>query len=343
MTGSWFPAEPREVPQSAATRAPLVSIIIPCYNAQNFVAAAITSALRQTHIPCEIIVVDDGSTDDSVHIARSFADRLCLLTQHNQGAPAARNAGLAQASGEYIQFLDADDELFPDKIDTCLQAFSEDVDIVFTGYLDEDAERRRGGSWLRRLAYLAQGAPLKWDPHDPGSSALRYPVSTNAPLFRRDILRRVGGWNESIRNNQDIELIFRLASSGARFRQIDRPLVRVRAHDSPTRIRNRSDSHRGVLHATGIMHQEAVDRGVLTSSVCQALADRYARYGRIAFHRGDAELARSSFAASARLSRRPRPTSFPIYNWASYLIGLERLERWVRAANSMVRTVFKRR
>jgi glycosyltransferase involved in cell wall biosynthesis len=97
--------------------APLVSILIPCYNAASWLAETLESALAQTWPHKEIIVVDDGSTDDSAGIARAFVQHgMRLIPQPNRGASAARNAALAAPRGDYFQFLDADDLLAPDKL-----------------------------------------------------------------------------------------------------------------------------------------------------------------------------------------------------------------------------------
>lgn len=95
---------------------PLVSIIIPCINAAAFVREAIESGLAQTYPNFEVIVVDDGSTDDSLGIIRFFEERIRVLAQTNQGGSAARNTGLQAANREFVQFLDADDVLYPDKM-----------------------------------------------------------------------------------------------------------------------------------------------------------------------------------------------------------------------------------
>ncbi|MDB6115980.1 MAG: putative glycosyl transferase, partial [Lacunisphaera sp.] len=96
---------------------PLASIIIPCFNAGRWVAATLDSALAQTWSRCEVILIDDGSTDDSLAIARTFVPRgVQVISQPNRGASAARNHGLRAARGEFIQFLDADDLISPDKI-----------------------------------------------------------------------------------------------------------------------------------------------------------------------------------------------------------------------------------
>jgi glycosyltransferase involved in cell wall biosynthesis len=97
---------------------PLVSIIIPVYNSEKYLADCIRSAIAQTWANKEIIIVNDGSTDNSLQIAKSFAgDTVKIFTQENKGAAIARNKGLAEAKGDYVQFLDADDYLSKDKIE----------------------------------------------------------------------------------------------------------------------------------------------------------------------------------------------------------------------------------
>src|SRR5208282_3082860 len=105
------------VGKKSATAKPSVSILIPAYNAQEWIANTLRSAIAQTWEPKEIIVVDDGSADQTFAIARQFeSDAVRVVTQRNQGAAAARNHAFALSRGEYIQWLDADDLLAPDKI-----------------------------------------------------------------------------------------------------------------------------------------------------------------------------------------------------------------------------------
>src|SRR6185503_10394131 len=97
------------------TKLPLVSIIIPCYNQGRYLGDAIESVLRQSYRRLEIIVVDDGSTDDSSQVARKYSD-VKLRRQENRGFSRARNAGLEASRGDYLVFLDADDRLLPGAI-----------------------------------------------------------------------------------------------------------------------------------------------------------------------------------------------------------------------------------
>ncbi|SUC45396.1 Chondroitin polymerase [Providencia stuartii] len=102
----------------------LVSVVIPCYNSENWIAKAIQSIDNQTFKNIEIIIVDDGSTDNSVNVIKNIKISLPILiiNQENSGPSLARNNGVKYAKGDYIAFLDADDEWHPDKIQTQLDA-----------------------------------------------------------------------------------------------------------------------------------------------------------------------------------------------------------------------------
>src|SRR6516225_552816 len=112
---------------------PLVSILIPCFNAQHLVAQAIESALAQTWPHKEVIVVDDGSTDASLEVIRKFSGRIRWESGSNRGSNAARNRLLALARGDWLQYLDADDYILPEKVARQIEFARErpNVDVVF--------------------------------------------------------------------------------------------------------------------------------------------------------------------------------------------------------------------
>ncbi|HEX5385659.1 MAG TPA: glycosyltransferase [Gemmatimonadales bacterium] len=183
----------------------LVSVVIPCYNAEAYLAAAIRSALNQTHPAIEVIVVDDGSSDGSRLVAASFGDRITLLAEPHRGGNAARNAGVARARGEYILMLDADDVLGP----TCAASRAEvlaaepEVGLVAGHYREIDA----AGALLPRIPEVRRLGPLA-----PFRQAVRRnwgpPVGW---VFRREAYERCGGFDPLLRSCQDWDFVIRVA------------------------------------------------------------------------------------------------------------------------------------
>lgn len=133
---------------------PLVTIIVPTYNYGAYVERAVASCLAQTHPALDIVVIDDGSTDDTASVLHRFGERIRLFLQPHAGVSAARNRGLAEARGEFVSFLDADDWLTPDSVALRLAALQAhpDVDVVLTGAWESrpGRERLRPGRLPRR-------------------------------------------------------------------------------------------------------------------------------------------------------------------------------------------------
>lgn len=179
---------------------PLVSIIIPCFNAGRWLTETLESALAQTWPEKELILVDDGSTDGSLVLARKFEPRgVTVVTQPNQGAAAARNTGLARARGEFIQFLDADDLLAPDKIEKqvrLLQARGTDCLVScawgrFTA--DPAASKLDPGTALGRDL-----APADWLVLAAEHNLM---MATATWLLPRAIAEKAGPWDTTYRAN----------------------------------------------------------------------------------------------------------------------------------------------
>lgn len=188
------------------------SIIIPCYNGEATVADAVNSALAQTYPDCEVIVVDDGSTDNSLGVLESFASVITLLTGPNRGGAAARNRGVAAATGDYVQFLDADDLLEPKKIETSIGAIRElprDI-IPVTDWRYEHLEESVPAEVL---AFPAQD-------EDVLSAVLENGLQTSAPLHRRSTLVEIGGFREHLKCSQEKDLHLRLAATGHSFYRV---------------------------------------------------------------------------------------------------------------------------
>ncbi|HET6515023.1 MAG TPA: glycosyltransferase family A protein [Thermodesulfovibrionales bacterium] len=177
----------------------LVSVIIPVYNGERYLAEAIESALSQDHRPMQVIVVNDGSTDDTEAVARSYGNDITYLQQENRGPAAARNRGLQISQGVLIAFLDVDDLWSRNKIPLQLARLAEapSVEIVL------------GLSQPMKLQWGEGGRPRfeKW--HDPFCALL-----LSAGLFRKSVLEKVGVFDETLRYGEDTDWFMRAREMG---------------------------------------------------------------------------------------------------------------------------------
>jgi glycosyltransferase involved in cell wall biosynthesis len=189
-----------------------ISVIMPCFNAAQFVDEAVSSVLRQTHPHVELIVIDDGSTDGSKEILRRRCDRLTLIEQPNQGPYSARNLGLQRASGEYVAFLDADDWWREDCLAKLHAALSTtDAAIAYCGWQNVGAPNRSNEPYV----------PPDYEEGSKLEAFLRAasPWPIHAALVRRTELLAAGGFDESLQSCMDYDLWLRLGGT--------RPIVRV--------------------------------------------------------------------------------------------------------------------
>ncbi|CAN5255790.1 alpha-1,6-rhamnosyltransferase [soil metagenome] len=182
-----------------------VSIVIPCYNQAHFLGEAIESALAQMHPDREIIVVDDGSLDNTAEVAARYPG-VRYIHQHNQGLGAARNAGLRESTGDYIVFMDSDDRLLPHALSTNLEYFARRPECAYVAGLTR---------------YITQvGTPLSV-PHKRRAETEHYcellrrnVISTiNVVMFRRAVFDAVGGFSTkaAMKGAEDYDIYLRLA------------------------------------------------------------------------------------------------------------------------------------
>lgn len=200
------------------TKPPLVSILIPAYNAQEWIADTLRSAIAQTWEPKEIIVVDDGSTDQTLTIVREFeSDNLRVVTQSNQGAAAARNKALSLAHGDYIQWLDADDLLAPDKIDLQMKAVADGCNkrVLLSAPFGRFKYRYYRTQFIPTSLWKDQSA-VQWLTHKLGENVY---MQTATWLVSRELTDVAGPWNTQLLGDDDGEYFCRvlLASEGVRF------------------------------------------------------------------------------------------------------------------------------
>ena len=218
---------------------PLVSILIPCYNAAPWLAATLASALAQTHPRTEIIVVDDGSSDHSVTVARTFAPHgVRVVTQPNAGASAARNHALRLACGDFIQFLDADDLLTPDKIAAQVAHLTRSApDSIATCRWGRFSTDPTNAIFVDD-AVFRDFAPLDYLLAHTGAARMIHPAAWLVP---RRVADRAGPWDESLSLNDDGEYFARvvLATSAIVFSPSGASLYRSNLPGSLSRQRSR--------------------------------------------------------------------------------------------------------
>lgn len=189
---------------------PKVSILIPCYNAEKWIAEAIDSALKQTYSNKEVIVVDDGSVDNSLEIIKRFGEDIQWQAGPNKGGNAARNRLLSLSTGEWIQYLDADDYLLPKKIEEQIQFITSTpaADVVYSPSLMEY------GSGMETYQTI-QVIP---EPHDPWILlACWHLPQTGSPLWRKQAIIDVGKWKVEQPCCQEHELYLRLLQANKQF------------------------------------------------------------------------------------------------------------------------------
>lgn len=183
--------------------APLVSVVIPCYNQAHLLSDAIESALAQTHSRMDIIVVDDGSPDDTAKVAARYPAIRCVR-QQNEGLSGARNTGFRASNGDFVLFLDADDRLTPPAVDAHLRCFVEHPEAGFVvGEIDHIA---MDGSY--------KGSP-RWTTAEasPYEELLKanHVANTIAVMFRRFLLQSVGEFDKSCAAGADYDILLRAA------------------------------------------------------------------------------------------------------------------------------------
>lgn len=210
-----------------------VSVVIPNHNYSRYVWAAVESVLAQTHKNIEVIVVDNGSTDDSVARLRQFGDRIRLIEQENRGQSGARNRGIAESRGEWVAFCDADDVWCPTKITDQLAAFDRSsVGLVYTGYLLCDQDLRP----IRKVKAANRGQVLKL--FAEGSAAV-VPAGESSVLVRRSVIDQVGVFDESLSISAGFDF-YRRISQAYEIECVAEPLVMYRQH--PASATRRADA-----------------------------------------------------------------------------------------------------
>lgn len=257
---------------------PLVSIIIPVYNSASYVVDAVSSALRQTYPNVEVVVVDDGSTDNSLSLVKQIDDsRLRVVSQINQGACVARNRGIEEAKGEYIKFLDADDVMYPDAIAAQMsqQACLNENEVVFGDFDCIDGEGKVFyENHFDETTYLAAKQDYWF--------LTNWEMLITCPLHRRDYLVKYGGFDIRLRGGQESFLHLKLSLKGITFVHRSQRIFSYRSHQDEGRIscqrmntlpRLNDLVYRNEAMLQMLQEKYGNDKNVFTSSISQRYFD----------------------------------------------------------------------
>lgn len=245
-----------------------VSVVIPTYNAGVTVNASIESILRQTYRAFEIIVVDDGSTDDTQEKLQQYSDRIRYIYQENQERSSARNTGMAIAQGEFIAFLDADDTWLPYKLESQVQIMAADPEIALV-YSQAYLQAENG-----EIVGLTGGI----FPDDPPEAFYRRLLLGNlipspTPLLRRSTVKQVGGFDLALRQGEDWDYWLRVARVG-KVKGIPEPLACYRVGSTANLLQRMAA--RGAQEAhIHILEKAALHGGVEPDFLQQILAQAW--------------------------------------------------------------------
>lgn len=197
-----------------------ISVVITCYNYAKYVSAAIESVLNQTLKPAEIIVINDGSTDDSLAIINKFGDKITVVDQNNRGIIKTKNIGLGMAKSDWVVFLDADDEMRPNFLESLYSAARQsNADIVYSA-----------------MQFFGHEDGVFWSRPYSRYSLLKGNYITNSSLMRRDAVVAVDGYKEAMHFGfEDWELYISLAENNKKFKYVREPLLLYRRHPGTSR------------------------------------------------------------------------------------------------------------
>jgi glycosyltransferase involved in cell wall biosynthesis len=200
----------------------MVTVIIPSFNAAKYVAQAVESALSQQGVPLEVIVIDDGSTDDTLRVLEGFGPRIQVVRQDRAGPYRARNLGAQMAKGSWLALLDADDDWLPGKLAAQLALVDGETDLVYT-------DRLNFGDYDRTTERQSDSVRL-WEGDIFEPLLMGNFITLSSVLMRRTAFENLGGFQTARRGVQDWDMWLRFAASGRKVRLCKDPLTRYRFH-----------------------------------------------------------------------------------------------------------------
>lgn len=321
------PATPAHPSLTGSTKEPLVSILMPAYNAQAWIADALRSALAQTWEPKEIIVVDDGSTDRTLSIAKCFeSDMVRVVTQNNQGAAAARNTAFALSRGEYIQWLDADDLLAPDKIarQMAVAKQCQNSRVILTSTFGIFASRYYRAKFTPTELWRDL-SPVEWLLNKMGGNVY---MQTDTWLVSRELTQAAGPWDSRLLGDDDGEYFCRLlrAADSVRFVREARAYYRLPHRNSLSYV-GLSGRKREAQWISMQLHVDYL-RSLEDSERTRAACVRYLQRGMILFYARRPDIFHQAQTIARNLGGQLIAPTLPRkYSWIEKLFGWQMAER----------------
>lgn len=230
---------------------PKVTVIMPVYNGANYIKEAVDSILNQSFKDYEIVVINDGSKDNTEEILDGYGDKIRYFYQNNAGTSVARNLGIREARGEYIAFLDQDDVYFPDKLERCLDYFklNADVPMVYSNMLVIDQSGKKLYDWLLTKKYFAEGYIYE-------NLLKECFFCPSTVVIKKTLLLEVGGFDESVRGVEDFDLWLKIAKNH-KIGLIRETLVKWRWHGKNTSTNSfMMDENRIKVYKKQLLHKD---------------------------------------------------------------------------------------
>lgn len=280
---------------------PLISVVMPAYNSEKFIAEAINSVLNQNYQPIELIIIDDGSTDNTSKIIKKFGHLVRLIQQNNAGPAAARNKGVFEAKGELLAFIDADDVWHPEKLLTQVSYLKKNPNIGICFGRKFEWIPDKLGNYPARTDFSLIPCSEKIIKNQSGwiypQMLLSSVIHIVSALIRRDVWEKLGGMDEHLRCGEDYDFFIR-ASRIVEVAAIDQYLSWYRKHPSSITYRARPEVDEAdvVLSAIERFGTTGTDgRKVDEKTIKTRLAKIYFDHGYMNFWRGDPFIAYTSF------------------------------------------------
>ena len=269
-----------------AFQARLVSVIVPCYNRAQLVGRTLDSVIAQTFRPIELIVVDDGSTDDTIASVKDWMAgvagegglTLKLVAKTNGGAASARNAGLSVSEGQFIQYLDSDDLISPDKLQVHMDAVSDaECDLVWSPMTLEFGRFGEDGTWF---------GVGKTEVYFDGIE--KFPDQACVGLYRRSLIEAAGLWDETLPTREDLEYRYRIQLNSKKYKCV--PGIRYRAFGH--QFGRENDKYTGPVDIKSyIDFLDSVERRGGPREIRRSIGGRYRENAERALDIGDKALA----------------------------------------------------